>query len=88
MSEEKCCNCKYFQQHYGLGHEQLFRLMCGHCTRKRGKGRRPCDKACPQFVAGERAEEGFVKQYYLTKALLHHVLSLPLLPEIREAPEE
>ena len=88
MNKETCCSCEHFRQHYGLDDSRLYRLSCGHCTRAVGKRKRPEDKACPKYAPGRDVTHSFVAQGYLTKVLLHYVLSLPLLPEIGEAPEE
>jgi len=69
-------------QHYTLAESKLFSVYCGHCTAGRLRRRRPDDRACEKYEPGEPPEAAFVTPKYLSKALLQHLLSLPLLPEI------
>lgn len=91
MSEKKepiCSDCQYFRQHYSLDGKSLFRVYCGHCTlSSRTRAKRPDARACENFIPGPADAEAFVTKEYLSKALLHRVLNLPLLPEIAEDPE-
>lgn len=88
MSEKKeptCSDCQYFRQHYSLNEGRLFRIYCGHCVFwSRAKTKRPDAAACENFISGAADAEAFVTKEYLSKALLHRVLNLPLLPEIAE----
>ena len=84
MEDTICKECRYFIQHYGLCDGQLFRIFCGHCTFSRTKRKLPDAKACVHFAPGSADSAQYVSKSYLTKELLNHVLSLELLPEIRE----
>ena len=91
MREKKetvCSDCQYFLQHYSLNEGRLIRVYCGHCTFfPRTRAKRPDARACENFIPGPADTEAFVTKEYLSKALLHRVLNLPLLPEIAEDPE-
>ena len=82
MTENKCRQCKYFMQHYGLDKGKFFQLNCGHCRFIRAKRRQPENKACESFVKGTPEEEQLVTKEYLTKELLRRVLEMELLPDI------
>lgn len=88
MEDKKSKTCAYFRQHYGLDGERLFSLYCGHCAKAKGqarkKGKKPDSTACEQYEQAPPATEAFVSREYLSKALLHYVLRLPLLPEIEQ----
>ena len=81
MTENKCRECKYFMQHYGLDGGELFKLHCGHCRHIRAKRRQPDSKACDNFERTAEKEQ-FVTKQYLTKELLRWVLEMELLPDI------
>ncbi len=85
MENQLCKNCKHFYQHYGLGDRGIFRLQCGHCGLPRLRIKKPCQKACVEFVPGDSKEKAFVSKDYLSKALLDWIMRLELLPEIEEA---
>lgn len=87
MSEPQCGNCKHYRQHYSFDHAELYRVFCGHCTIGRGSKKPPDMKSCDRFEAATPMEAVFVRKEYLSKALLDHVLSMELLPEIKDAPE-
>ncbi len=87
MDTQLCKNCKYFQQHYGLGKQGLFRLYCGHCTLSRPKNKQPDQKACAEFAPGENKEQAFASKEYLSRALLDRLMNLELLPRIQEKNE-
>jgi len=81
MKEKACKECRHYHRHYAVAEGRIFQVNCGHCTLERPKRRRPDGKACPRFEQGEPDEAAFVTKKYLTKALLHRVLDLPLFPE-------
>ena len=89
MKEKTCRSCAYYRQHYILDEKGLIRIHCGHCTAGKlsaaSKRRKPDTPICEAYVPGPPDAEAFVSQEYLTKALLGHVLSLPLLPNIEDA---
>jgi len=82
MSEQHCCDCRYFLQHYILEKGKFMRVYCGHCTYLKVRRKKPGTVACESFVLGASQEEEFVSKEYLTKELLHYMLSLELLPEV------
>ena len=84
MEEQHCSDCQYNLQHYALGRKKIFRVYCGHCTFNRAKQKHPDTKACKDFVVGISREEAFASKEYLSKELLRYVLSLELLPEIKD----
>lgn len=86
MSDKICENCKHFRQHYGLNDHQLFRLDCGHCVHPRLQSKKPRTRACERFEPSPAAADNFVRKEYLSRRLLDYVLSLELLPEIRDKP--
>ena len=86
MSKTQCKDCKFFVQHYGLNQRKLFRLNCGHCiTIHKMRQKRPDALSCDNFQPGPTDQEAFVSKEYLSKELLHYVLSLDLLPELQDA---
>ena len=85
MSNAKCKNCQYFYPHYVLGEQKIGWVNCGHCVFPKLRHKRPDTPACPHFVQGEADTARFADKRYLSKALLNYVLSLELLPEIKEA---
>ena len=87
MSKPQCGNCRHYRQHYSFDHAELYRVFCGHCTKGRRGKKLPDAKSCELYEAAEPMEEVFVRKEYLSKALLHHILSMELLPEIKDAPE-
>ena len=52
------------------------------------KAKKPDTKACEHYVPGEKDKEPFASKEYLSKKLLNYVLSLELLPEIKEGEEQ
>lgn len=87
MGKEKCGSCEHFRQHYAFDKRRIFRVYCGHCTISKVKRRRPDADACENYKLSEPDENAFVTKEYLSKALLDHVLSLELLPQIN-GPED
>lgn len=83
MAGKECSNCRYFLQHYTLDKRKIFRVHCGHCTMdSRARRKQPSSKACVKYIPGPPPEDAFASKEYLSKALLHYVLNLELLPEI------
>ena len=60
MENQTCQNCKFFYQHYGLDGKKIFRLQCGHCAHPHLRNRKPCQKACVEFVQGENKEKELI----------------------------
>lgn len=88
MDSKKCKDCAHFYQHYGIDHQKIYRVFCGHCAQGRVRKRNPDAAACEMFVPGEADACAFVTKEYLSRALLEHVLSLELLPEIQDMPNQ
>lgn len=84
MEDHCCSDCHYFLQHYTFNSRRILRVYCGHCTFSKVTRKRPDAKACGNFVPGSAQEEAFVSKEYLSKELLHYMLNLELLPEIRD----
>lgn len=49
LDYEKCKHCKYFIQHYGIDVNSIYKIFCGHCTKRPNpdsfavySGRQPC----------------------------------------------
>ena len=88
MNNNQCKNCQYFLQHYTLTRRRLIRVHCGHCTFSKVKRKQPDTIACENFLPSPPQQEAFASKEYLSKELLEYVLSLELLPEIAELPEQ
>ena len=88
MDGKTCGSCNFYLRHYALKNGQLFRVYCGHCTRPRVRRKQPDTTACEYYQAGEMDTEAFVTKEYLSKELLHHVLNMELLPDIKEYSED
>ena len=86
MEQQTCKTCKHFIQHYAFHNGHIFRVYCGHCTYPKPKRKQPHTKACDNYLPGEPDEAAFVNKEYLSKRLLEYVLTLELLPEIRDTP--
>ena len=86
MEENHCRDYQYFFRHYALLRDRIVQVYCGHCTWKTPKTRRPDRKACEHFRQREKETDQFVSKEYLSKKLLDKVLSMELLPEIKESP--
>lgn len=84
MENKLCKDCAHYLQHYALDKNRIFRVYCGHCTFSTARRKLPDAKSCENYTPGEPDETAFVSKEYLSKALLTHVLSLPLLPEIED----
>ena len=84
MESQQCKNCQHYLQHFALNKRRLFRVNCGHCTLSKPKRKQPDAKACENFIHCPSVEEAFASKEYLSKELLKYVLSLDLLPEIKE----
>ena len=84
----RCKDCQYFCQHYGYFNGEFKYVFCGHCKLQRVRHRKPDYKACENFVPKAQEAEEMVNKKYLSKKLLDYVLSLELIPEIREAEKE
>jgi len=82
MEENQCGSCCFYLRHYTFDRKKIFRIYCGHCTYSRPKRKQPDAKACKNYVTGTPKEDAFVSKEYLSKELLHYMLSLELLPEI------
>lgn len=82
--DEKCGNCQNYIQHYGLNKKGLYRVYCGHCTCHSVKKKRPDAKACAHYIYGTADTERFATKEYLSKELLKYLLSLELLPQIKD----
>jgi len=85
MNELYCRSCHYYIQHYALRNGRLIQVYCGHCTYATPKAKRPDRKACEHFQQGEKDLDQFVSKEYHSKQLLDKVMSMDLLPEIKEA---
>ena len=83
MQKDCCKTCKHYFQHYILDHRGITRVYCGHCTFGRVKTKRPDANACENYFRADSDVSAFVSKEYLRKELLRYVLSLDLLPEIR-----
>lgn len=81
MIKKRCEDCQYFLQHYTLDNSKLYRVYCGHCRLSAVKRKRPDAAACDHFIEGGSETDRFVNKEYLTKALLHQVFNMELLPE-------
>ena len=84
MDEKTCNGCAHFLQHYGLDGKRLFKVDCGHCTKKVGYRKSPDTKACKMYSPGGDSADPFVTKEYLSKELLNYMLRLELLPEIQQ----
>ena len=84
MSETTCSSCMYFKQHYALDERTIFRVYCGHCTCQRVKHKRPDTKICKNYIQKKPDESAFVSKEYLSKKLMDYMLSLELLPTIKD----
>ncbi|MBP1575972.1 MAG: hypothetical protein J6A68_00415 [Oscillospiraceae bacterium] len=84
MNEKQCKDCQYYLQHFTFDGRKIVRVYCGHCTFSRARQKRPDLKACENFAPGSAQEEAFVSKEYLSKELLHYMLSLDLLPNIED----
>ncbi|MBP3634711.1 MAG: hypothetical protein J6J43_09090 [Oscillospiraceae bacterium] len=84
MEQTYCKDCQHFCQHYVLWQNKLVAAYCGHCTcQKRLKHKRPDAKSCPDFLrCTDDIRERFVTREYLSKALLHRILTMELLPDM------
>ena len=89
MKDKTCSSCAYYRQHYILDGERILRIFCGHCTltpkKSYSRHKKPHALICDAYVPVTPDTEAFVSREYLSKALLDHVLSLPLLPNIEDA---
>ena len=74
----------YFKQHYALDERKIFRVYCGHCTCQRVKPKRPDTKICKNYIQKKPDENAFVSKEYLSKKLMDYMLSLELLPTIKD----
>ena len=34
LNYDKCKNCKYFIQHYGINYNHIHKIFCGHCSKQ------------------------------------------------------
>ncbi len=84
MSEQHCADCRYYLQHYTFDKHKIFRVCCGHCIYSRVRRKQPEAKACENFAPGSPQEDAFASKEYLSKELLQYMLSLELLPEIKD----
>ena len=84
MSEKKCNSCIYFKQHYSLDEKTIFRVYCGHCTYQRVKTKKPDAEICKSYIQKQPDEYAFASKEYLSKKLLEYLLSLELLPAIKD----
>jgi len=84
MTQRQCKECRYYLRHYTFDNRRIFRIHCGHCTRERIKRKLPDAAACEYFMEGLPQEEAFPSKEYLSKELLHYLLNLELLPEIKD----
>lgn len=82
MNEPQCKSCTFFRQHYTLSENKLIEVNCGHCAYTRPKKRNPKAWACDNYAPGHGTADAFVTKTYLSKALLHHILNMELLPPI------
>lgn len=87
MTEYRCKNCANYRQHYTFDQRHIFRVYCGHCMVPKVRTRRPDAKICKHFVFAPSDESMFARKEYLSKELLQYLLSLELLPEIRDSDE-
>lgn len=87
MDKAHCQNCAHYCQHYGLKAKEIYRLYCGHCMLHPRLKKRPDALACTDFKSGEPDPDAFVSKEYLSKELLHYMMQLELLPEIRQSPD-
>ena len=85
MEATICKDCRFYVQHYGISGNKFTRVYCGHCTFSRLKRKLPDAKTCEHFLPGTTGTDSFVTKEYLTKELLHYVLSLDLLPESKDS---
>lgn len=85
MTNQQCKECRYYLQHYTLNQRKLIRVYCGHCTFGKAKTRRPDAKVCQSFAPKPPQEEAFASKEYLSKELVQYMLSLDLLPEIKDS---
>lgn len=85
MNNLECKDCQYFLQHYILDKQKFYKIYCGHCTFSRAKRKCPDMPACEHFTAGSADTDAFASKEYLTKELLQYMLTLDLLPEIKDA---
>ena len=88
MENNHCKNCAHFHQHYTLTARNLLRVYCGHCTLTYPKSKKPDAAACDHFAPAPPDEDAFVTKEYLSKELLQYLLSLELLPKIKDAAEQ
>lgn len=86
MYEIYCKSCRHFTQHYALCNGRLIQVYCGHCIYAAPKAKRPDRRACEHFEQGIKDTESFVNKEYLSKKLLEKVMSMELLPEVKELP--
>ncbi len=84
MNQTACNSCKYFKQHYTLDERTMFRVYCGHCTYHRVRPKQPDAKICKNYIQKEPDETAFVSKEYLSKRFLEYMLSLKLLPTIKD----
>ena len=84
MDNHHCSNCRYYLRHYTFNNKKIFRVYCGHCTFSKPKRKQPDAKVCENYIPGTDQEDAFVSKEYLSKELLHYLLSLELLPEIED----
>lgn len=89
MKDKTCNSCTYYRQHYILDGKKILRIYCGHCTltikKSLSRHKKPYAPICEAYVPSPPDTEAFASREYLSKALLDHVLSLPLLPNIEDA---
>ena len=84
MENKTCSQCKFYMQHYTLNERKIFRVFCGHCTKRKRKGTWQGKPACEMFEEGISQEDAFPRKEYLSKFLLEYMAKLELLPEIYE----
>lgn len=88
MSGATCNSCMYFKQHYTLDEQAIFRVYCGHCTYQRVRPKQPDGKICKYYAQKNPVENAFVSKKYLSKKLLEYMLSLELLPAIKDETQQ
>lgn len=88
MEQMLCKNCEHYRQHYILNNRKIYRVYCGHCVMYPTKRRKPDTKACENYVLSLPDENAFASKEYLSKELLQYVLSLEILPEIKDIPSD